>query len=327
MVKNSQCNPGPPANAKPLTYNATLLSRTDHTDELATFRVQYDEPLEIEGRTFIPGQYVAIGLNNEEHPELGSVRRSMSLASAPEYTDAFDFYIRYVNNAATDNPLTHLLWGIHDGARIYMTRKPVGKFTIEHTLGADTSRLQVLVAAGTGIAPFLSVVRSMVQRDSQVDLSKVVILQGASYPADLGYMKELQGLVESNGMHYLPTVSRPNEAPDWRGQTGRVEDVFRPENIEKIEVELGLDAGAICPANAGVLICGLQGTIAKSVERLAYRGFVPDNRKIKKALSLGDEHEPSLWWEQYDSTPVIDIDDPTLVSTLSKRILNAIAGS
>ncbi|HKE13223.1 MAG TPA: hypothetical protein VKB80_00035, partial [Kofleriaceae bacterium] len=121
---------------KPLAYNAVLVRREDFTPELTTFHVRYDEAAPGGGEAatpFVPGQYVAIGLNNVAQPELGSVRRSMSLCSAPEQHDAYEFYIRFVKHPESDNPLTHLLWKMSVGDRIFMTRKPVGVFTLKDT--------------------------------------------------------------------------------------------------------------------------------------------------------------------------------------------------
>ena len=69
--------------AKALEYNATLVERIDLTDALSMFRVKPDQT-PAERPWFVPGQYCVLGLNNEDKPELGSVRRSMSIASAPE---------------------------------------------------------------------------------------------------------------------------------------------------------------------------------------------------------------------------------------------------
>src|SRR5690242_14051084 len=69
--------------AKPLEYNATLTERIDITDALSIFRVTPDKMPE-QHPWFTPGQYCVLGLNNAAKPELGSVRRSMSIASAPE---------------------------------------------------------------------------------------------------------------------------------------------------------------------------------------------------------------------------------------------------
>ena len=305
---------------KPLAYNAELVRRDDFTAELTTFHVRYDQPLGHDEQAFLPGQYVAIGLNNEATPDLGSVRRSMSILSAPEQRDVFEFYIRFVKHPESDNPLTHLLWKMKTGDRIFMTRKPVGVFTVENTVGADDPRWRIYVAAGTGLAPFVSMVRSAHLRDDKVNLSRTVLLHGASYPADLCYADELERYASQHGLHYFRTISRPKEAPEWTGDTGRVEDYFLPERLAELEGRLGLAAGGLAPGKSGVLICGLQGTIGKTITRLASRGFVPDNRRIRKALEIPEDRGSEVWWEQYDNTPVIDIKDPELVGSLKDQL-------
>lgn len=300
---------------KTLEYNATLTARDDMTSELTNFSVRYDEPLPNKP-SFVPGQYVALGLNNEVRPELGSVIRSMSIASAPENDNVFDFYIRWVKYPESDNPLTHLLWTRRAGDRIYMTRKPTGKFTLGDCVGEGDRRFRIFVAAGTGLAPFISMVRSAVLRDSSVDLSRWVLLHGASYPADLGYRAELEAYADANRLRYYTTVSRPKEAPDWAGDTGRVEDFFKPKPIAKLEERLGLEPKGLTPGTASVMVCGLQGTIGKTIERLAERGFVPDNRKLRRAFEIQEDVPPTIWWEQYDNTPVVDLEDATLVESI-----------
>ena len=165
--------------AKPLEYNATLIERIDITDALTMFRVQPDKPPEARP-WFVPGQYCVLGMNNQEKPELGSVRRSMSIASAPEDDGPIEFYIRWVAKPESDNPLTHLLWKLKNGDRLYMRAVAAGVFTIKDTIGADDPRIRVMVAAGTGSAPFVSMVRSELRRNPRADLSRYVLLHGAS---------------------------------------------------------------------------------------------------------------------------------------------------
>src|SRR5579871_1510441 len=94
---------------------------------------------------FVPGQYCVIGLNNAEKPELGSVRRSMSIASAPEDDGAIEFYIRFVQKPESENPLTHLLWKTKVGDRVYLRAVAAGVFTVPDTIGVDDPRLRVMV--------------------------------------------------------------------------------------------------------------------------------------------------------------------------------------
>jgi ferredoxin--NADP+ reductase len=309
--------------AKPLEYNATLTERIDLTDALTIFRVTPDQPPK-DRPWFTPGQYCVLGMNNAEKPELGSVRRSMSIASAPEDDGPIEFYIRWVAKPESENPLTHLLWKLKNGDRMYMRAVAAGVFTVKDTVGVDDSRLRVMVAAGTGSAPFVSMVRSELRKNPNADLSKYVLLHGASYPADLGYRDELVGYAK-NGLKYFGTVSRPKEAPDWTGDTGRVEAFFEPAKLAELEKRLGLPAGGFTPKNVVIFICGLTGTITGTIVPLIDRGFIPDFKRIREALGVPADAKDSVFYEQYDTEPVINIKDPSVVEPLKARMQAALA--
>ncbi|MGE0551649.1 MAG: hypothetical protein AB7O24_21285 [Kofleriaceae bacterium] len=310
--------------AKPLEYNATLAERVDITDALTLFRVKPDQP-PAERLWFTPGQYCVIGMNNTEKPELGSVRRSMSIASAPEDDGPTEFYVRWVAKPESENPLTHLLWKLKTGDRMYMRAVAAGVFTVKDTVGLDDSRLRVMVAAGTGSAPFVSMLRSELRRNPNADLSKWVLLHGASYPADLGYRDELMRMVDHNRLNYWGTVSRPKEAPDWNGDTGRVEAFFEGARLADLENRLGLAPGGFTPKTAVIFICGLTGTITGTIVPLFDRGFVPDFKRIREALGVPPETKDSVFYEQYDTEPVINVKDPTVVEPLRARMQAGLA--
>jgi ferredoxin/flavodoxin---NADP+ reductase len=309
--------------AKPLEYNATLTERVDITDALSLFRVTPDQQ-PAKRPWFVPGQYCVLGMNNAEKPELGSVRRSMSIASAPEDDGPAEFYIRWVAKPESDNPLTHLLWKLKNGDRIYMRAVAAGVFTVKDTIGLDDPRIRVMVAAGTGSAPFLCMVRSELRRNPGADLSKWVLLHGASYPGDLGYRDELMQMVDRHRLKYWGTVSRPKAAPDWKGDTGRVEGFFEGERLADLERRLGLPPGGFTPKNVVIFICGLTGTITGTIIPLIDRGFVPDFKRIREALGVPADVKDSVFYEQYDTEPVINIKDPTIVEPLRARMQAAL---
>lgn len=306
-----------PSAARPIDYNATLTQRVDLTSKLSLFRVAPDDSPGYPGGVvpdFQPGQYALIGLNNHADPALGRTIRAYSIASPPEDKNHLEFYIRFVDEVTSANPLTHLLWRLKPGDRIHLGPKISGKFTIAETIGDDDPRIKIFVAAGTGLAPFRSMVRSRLVTPHLGD--RMVILHGASYPSDLGYVDELLSLAENNPrFFYWPTISRPKLSPDWKGDCGRVEDFFEADRLGEMERRLGLAAGGLNPSTAVIYICGLTGTIANVLDRALHAGFVPEQRKIREALGLTDE-EPSLFFEQYDTTPVVDIKDPAVLDSL-----------
>lgn len=310
--------------AKSLTYNATLVERVDINPKLAIFRIRPDQQIPSEDSWFIPGQYMVIGLNNLQAAELGGVQRPMSIASPPECHEWVEFYVRYVDQPDSENPLTHLLWQINTGDRLYCRLHPAGKFTLAQTVGENDPRLKVFVAAGTGLAPFVSMLESLRRQNPQVRLEDYVVIHGASYEADLGYRAHMEMLAKQHGLHYFATVSRPQENHNWQGAKGRAEDFFREDRLLEFEQQLGLPVGGFSPRSAQVLICGLQGTIGQCIERLLARGFVPDNHRLRRTLEVPEEVPASLFYEAYDTTPPIDVKNEEWMATLRLRLKNAL---
>ena len=281
--------------ATALTGNATLVERIDLAPTLAIFRIRPDDVPPDGAPWFVPGQYVTLGE--------GDVQRAYSIASDPGDRRWLEFYIRYARAPETETPFTHVLWPLPVGSRLHVGTKIVGRFTLERTVGAADTRLKLFVAAGTGIAPFMSMVRKA--RREAGALSRMVLLHGVSHPHELAYRDELDD-ARAGGLRYVPAISRPREHPEWTGFTGRVESVF-----DRLALEGPLD-----PGSAVVYVCGFQGTIAESVRRLLSLGFVPEDRKLRRMLGIPDTSKPSLFFEQYDLEPVFDAKDEALVASL-----------
>lgn len=305
--------------AKVLEYNAVVSKRIDLEPTLSIFSVR---PFATASCAwFVPGQYTTLGLNGLEVSERDardrSVRRPMSIASAPEILDELEFYLRYVEEPQSKLPLTHLMWSKTPGDELYCRTTAAGKFTIEHTVGLADRRLKLLIAAGTGLAPFLCMARSRILKSPDARLDDIAILHGASYPSGLGYREELLSMVRDHGLKYLATVSRPDESPSWAGATGRVETLLEPDRIEDTERMLELPAGTLHPAGAVAYVCGLQGTLRNAMVHLMSRGYVPNDRRLRRALQIAPDTPSSLFFEQYDSAPLIDPTDHALLASLA----------
>jgi len=283
-----------------MTDNATLVQRTDINPTLAIFRVQPDAVPPPEEPWFLPGQYVTLGV--------GDVQRAYSIASEPDERRWLEFYIRYARDPETDSPLTHRLWTIPVGGRLHVGAKIAGRFTLERTLGAGDARRRLLVAAGTGLAPFVAMVRHA-RRRAAGDLAKIAVLHGASHPHELAYREELEDAAGRFGLAYRPTVSRPAEHPEWSGLTGRVETLLDDSR---------LDVGPLVPDRAAVYVCGFRDTIAETVQRLIGRGFVPEDRRLRRLLAIEDGARPSLFFEQYDLEPLFDPKDEARIERLRR---------
>lgn len=127
-----------------------------------------------EAVVFEPGQYVRIT------PEGADFHRSYSMANVPG-TDRLQFFIRLVEGGA----FSEWLSGAKAGDRVELS-SPHGTFFLR-----QENRPRLFVAGGTGVAPFLSMLRSMaVQRPAQ----RTTLVIGARTPGHLFALDELKQL-------------------------------------------------------------------------------------------------------------------------------------
>jgi ferredoxin-NADP reductase len=230
-------------------YNARLVRRIDQTDDLGYFWVRLDgDPV-----AFDPGQYLTIGVFADGK----LVQRPYSVASAPRVagTEGYEFYVRLV----PIQRFTTLLWRLPIGHSMRLIG-PKGKFLLEP---ADT-RTHLYISTGTGIAPFISMVRETAAEGRP---RKTVILHGCSFQDELGYRELLEEWARDGTypLTYVPTISRPSDPrnADWTGRTGRVEAV-----VASVCDELRLRADRTV-----VYICGNPEMILHSEAVLMHRGF------------------------------------------------------
>src|SRR5262245_55756621 len=129
-----------------------VIERVDWAEGLCTLRALLVPGLAVPGLAsvdFEPGQFVNVALSLETDDEV--LRRSYSLASVPR--EPLEFYLVRVEGGA----LTPSLLELQVGGELYVDDKALGFFTIEHV---PRCRYGLLVSTGTGLAPFLSMLRS-----------------------------------------------------------------------------------------------------------------------------------------------------------------------
>ncbi len=238
------------------SYNATLVKRVDDTEDLASFWIRFDN----EPTPFEAGQYMTIGVRIEDK----ILQRPYSVASSPrEAADGYEMYVRLVPVFR----FTTALWRLPVGHRMRMIG-PKGKFMLQ----PDDERTHLFISTGTGIAPFISQMRTLLMDGTP---RRVVMLNGVSYVHDLGYRPLLEGWQASGEypVTYIPTVSRPNDPANagWTGRGGRVE-----ANIADVCDELGLT-----PANTIAYICGNPEMIVTAESLLLERGFAEEQVKTE----------------------------------------------
>lgn len=216
---------------------ATLIETRDIAPEVRHF--VFETP-EVKSLDFTPGQWVSITDTVREK----KVTRAYSLASAPA-GNRFELCL----NRVKEGLFSPWLFRLQPGESLTM-KGPLGSFTPRSPF-CDS----LLVATGTGIAPFRSYLQSEAFRQNRCE---VTLLMGARYEESLLYRAEFESLEKSRpGFRYLPTLTRPG--PDWQGLTGRVQVHLEQVLAGRTEVD--------------VYICGLRAMVDEVRSLLTARGF------------------------------------------------------
>jgi ferredoxin/flavodoxin---NADP+ reductase len=271
--------------ALPAKLNAMVTLRTDLSDGLMILRVAPDGWVFPE---FEPGQYVSLGLFGSvprttlAEPEMVApepeklIRRAYSIASSPEGRDFLEFYINLVLRGV----LTPRLFNIGYGDRIWLGSKVAGSFT---TKSVPDEANVILIATGTGLAPYVSMLTSSSGLATQ---RRVALIHGVRHSWDLGYRSVLRALQNDRpNFTYLPVVSRPQlEINPWTGAIGHVQDLW---NSPAFEHAWGLRPS---PLNTHVFLCGNPDMIESMVAILAREGF--QERTPRQA---GQVHSEKYW--------------------------------
>lgn len=264
---------------------AVVTQRVDVAPELIILRVAADG---WELPNFVPGQYVVLGLPGStprcadsdpesEPPDPNKIiRRAYSIASSSLARRYMEFYISLVRSGE----LTPRLFTLGLGDRVGVGRKVTGMFTLSQV---PADQHVVLIATGTGVAPYMSMIRTALSTDSP---RRFAVVHGARHSWDLGYHSELMSLAHvCPKFTYIPIISRPTEEPvPWGGTTGHCQDIwtahllndlwgFRPE-----------------PSNTHVFLCGNPAMIEQMVLLLGAEGFQEHSRKAP-----GQVHTEKYW--------------------------------
>jgi len=222
---------------------------------------------------FIPGQYTLLGLpwTSSRHSLADSadpmtprnphrmILRSYSMASSSRSRQYLEFYIVLVRSGL----LSPRLFALEEGQRLFVSPNFQGMFTLNE-VPAEFNL--VLIATGTGVAPYMSMLRSQIGGNFR---ERMAVIHGAARVSDLGYHDELEKLDETySGFNYIPVISRPDEESGaWAGEIGRVEKLW-VENRVRVLWQVDLT-----PENTHIFLCGSPYMIEDMKEILGGQGF------------------------------------------------------
>jgi propane monooxygenase reductase subunit len=238
---------------------AEVVSIDPVTHDMRHLVLQLVEPQEIK---FFPGQYVDITIPGTE------ATRSFSMANTSSRESG---RLEFVIKVYPDGLFSHFLDSqLAVGDRLNITG-PFGVFTLRE--GHDTDL--IFVGGGAGMAPILSLLRSMAERGIE---RKATFYYGARGRRDLCFEEELRALEEAlPAFRYVPALSEPAEGDGWAGEVGLITDVVQRH-------EAGLKG-------AHAYVCGPPPMVEAAMPLLTRLG-VPEKRVYyDKFTTTGDPDE------------------------------------
>jgi ferredoxin--NADP+ reductase len=234
----------------------TVLSVHHWTDRLFTFTTTRDQSLR-----FRNGHFTMIGLRVNDKPLL----RAYSIVS-PNHEE----HLEFLSIKVEDGPLTSRLQHIQVGDTIIVGRKPTGTLVIDYL---RPGKRLYLLSTGTGLAPFMSIIRDP---ETYERFEQIILVHGVRQADELAYhdlvvehlpQHEYLGEMVTQQLLYYPTVTRET----YRNM-GRVTDLI---DNGKLFVDLKLPA--LDPVNDRVMICGSPGMLKDLKQLLEKTGFSEGN--------------------------------------------------
>jgi CDP-4-dehydro-6-deoxyglucose reductase len=229
--------------APPLAFEARLASvrrLTPNVRELVFERVDA-APMNFEA-----GQWVNVVLPIASDTGAATLKRSYSIASAPDGSPRFEIAVTLVERG----PASTWLHAAKPGVVLPFTG-PQGFFT-RPLAGAPPA---LMIATGTGVTPLRSMMRAALAASSR---QPVWLLLGVRHEHDLLYDSELRDAGHSHELvRFEPTLSQPKA--DWSGRRGYVQSHL-PELWRELE--------SASPIRPHAYVCGLHRMVASVREML-----------------------------------------------------------
>ncbi len=247
-------------------YQARIVKRVDFAEDLWAIRLDPGGEFR-----YAPGQYATLGVQTPGK----LVERAYSIVSSP-YEKELEIFIELVPQGG----LTPLLYKLKVGDAISCRKVAKGRFTLDTKSGRGK---HLLLATVTGIAPFVSYIRTMYKDWKDGKLAgehKLFLVFGASRSWEFGYHDEIEKVArEAPWLKYVATISRPWEDPKWTGETGRVDDIIRKYT----------DLWGLAPGDTSAYLCGHPTMIENGKGILKRHGWQKETMKEEVYFIPGKE--------------------------------------
>ncbi|MDN5770248.1 MAG: FAD-binding oxidoreductase, partial [Microlunatus sp.] len=157
---------------------------------------------------FQPGQYVTITVNLDGQ----EVNRCYTISSPPTRPDRLTITVKRVPGGPVSN------W-LHDRLTVGDTvpvTGPLGRFTTDR----HPASKYLFLSAGSGITPLMSMTRTIIDLDTEVD---VIFVHNARTPDDIIFRRELETIAADHPKVTVVAIcEQDSTSQEWAGHRGRL---------------------------------------------------------------------------------------------------------
>jgi len=185
-----------------------LKEKIDETPEVLILKFMPEDGNPVQ---FDPGMFMMITGVDETGKKYTS--RAFSIASDPS-TPGMEFMVIKEPQHGDHIGRSHFVDAkIGD---VFFLRGPNGQFRFDPSVDKKV----IFIAGGTGLAPFISMLRHIKVTDSKSD---VILIYSTKYPTEVISKDELNSYASDLGTKIIITVTRPKEGDGWTGRTGHID--------------------------------------------------------------------------------------------------------
>ena len=207
---------------------------------------------------FEAGQFVRVAVEER-------IARPFSFVNPPG-----DPVLEFYGIIVPEGPLSPRLARLRAGDRLLVASNPAGFLVLSEVPDAETLWL---VSTGTGIAPFLSILRTATPWRR---FRSVVLVHAVRHARELAYQEMIHKICEKNFLRYVTFVSREN-APG--SLAGRVPAAMRDGRLETA-------AGVALDQRSHVMLCGNPDMLKDASSALAERGLRKHRRRAPGHITV-----------------------------------------
>lgn len=252
--------------AQEFPHRARVVEIEDLTHD--TKRIRFRLP-DAKGFQFTPGQYTFLRVPDEFVTEWNGryktshkqIARAYSFASSASQLPLFDLVIKLAGPPpGKDVPPGVASTYVHSRLKVgdeVPFSAPAGTLHLRR----DTGRPIIIVAGGTGAAPFLSLLEYWFENQFEKN-NEIYFFFGVRSKRDLFYDDRFRAWAAEKKLRYFPALSDPAPGDDWRGETGFIQII--------------VDKHIPAPSDADAYLAGPPIMVRETVKVLNSKGITKD---------------------------------------------------